>query len=50
MVLGCEELAGVESLGLDRIGQHDFPWGLQHPPPRRPESAVLRRLPAGPAD
>ena len=33
-----------------RPSQHGFPCGLRHPPPHRPESAVLRRLRAGPAD
>ena len=43
MVLGRGEVAGVDSQGLERIGQHGFPCGLRHPPPRRPEAAVLHR-------
>ena len=49
-VLGCGELAWVDSLGMERIGQHRFPCSLQHPSPRCPESAGLRRLSVGPAD
>ena len=41
VVLGCGELGGVDSLGMERIGQHVFPCDLRHPPPRWPESAVL---------
>ena len=44
------EVAGVDSQGVERIGQHGFPCGLRHPPPRRPEAAVLHRLLAGPMD
>ena len=44
VVLGCGELAGVDSLGMERIGQRGLPCGFRHPPsPPRPESAVLRR-------
>ena len=50
MVLGCGEVVGVDSLGMDLISQHGFPCGLWHRPPHRPEAAVLRRPPAGPAD
>ena len=50
VVLGCGELAGLDSPGMELIGKHGFPCGLRHPPSRRPESALLRRLPAGPAD
>ena len=50
VVLGCGELAGVDSLGMERIGQHNFPCVPRHPSPRRLESTVLRRLHAEPAD
>ena len=43
VVLGRGEVAGVDSQGAERIGQHGFPCGLRHPPPRRPEAAVLWR-------
>ena len=47
VVLGRGEVVGVDSQGLECIGQHGFPCGLRHPPPRRPEAAVLL---AGPLD
>ena len=50
MVLGHGEDAAVDSLGMERIRQYGYPCGLRHPTPRRPESTVLRRPPAGPAD
>ena len=43
VVLGRGEVAGVDSQGVERIGQHGFPCGLRHPHPRRPEAAVLHR-------
>ena len=50
VVLGRGEAAGVDSQGAERIGQHGFPCGLRHPPPRQPEAAVLHRPLAGPMD
>ena len=50
VVLGRGEVAGVDSQGVERIGQHGFPCGLRHPAPRRPEAAVLHRPLAGPMD
>ena len=50
MVLGRGEVAGVDSQGVERIGQHGFPCGLRHPPRCGPEAAVLHRPLAGPVD
>ena len=50
VVLGRGEVAGVDTQGVERIGQHGFPCGLRHPAPRRPEAAVLHRPLAGPVD
>ena len=50
VVLGRGEVAGVDSQGVERIGQHAVPRGLRHPPPRRPEAAFLHRPLAGPMD
>ena len=50
VVLGRGEVAGVDSEGVERIGQHGFPCGLQHARPRQQEAAVLHRPPAGPVD
>ena len=50
VVLGRGEVAGVDSQGVERIGQHGFPCGLRHPPPCWPEAAVLQRPLAGPMD
>ena len=43
MVLGCGELAGLDSLGMERIGQQGFLFGLRHPTLCWLEAAVLRR-------
>ena len=48
--LGRGEVAGVDSQGVERIGQHGIPCGLRHPPPRWPEAAVLHRPLAGAMD
>ena len=50
VVLGRREVAGLDSQELERIGQHGFPCGLRHHPPRRLEAAVLHRPLAGPVD
>ena len=50
VVLGRGEVAGVDCQGVERIGQHGFPCGLRHPPPRWPEAAVLHLPLAGPTD
>ena len=50
VVVGCGEVAQVNSLGMERIGQHGFPCGLWHPPPRKLQAGVLRRPLAGPVD
>ena len=50
VVLGRGEVAGVDSQGVEHIGQHGFPCGLRDPSPRRLEAAVLHRPLAGPAD
>ena len=50
VVLGRGEVAGGDSQGVERIGQHGFPCGLRHPPSCRPEAAVLHRPLAGPVD
>ena len=50
VVLRCEELGEVDSLGMERIGQHGFPCGLRHPTPRQLEAAVVRQPPAGRAN
>ena len=48
--LGRGEVAGVDSQGVERIGQHGFPCSLRHPRPRRLEAAVLQQPLAGPGD
>ena len=50
VVLGRGEVAGMDSQGVERIGQHGFPCGLRHPPTRPLEAAVLHRPLAGPVD
>ena len=50
VVLGRREVAGVDSQGVERIGQHGFPCGLRQQPPRRPVAVVLHRPLAGPMD
>ena len=47
VVLGCEELAGVDSLRVERMGQHGFPCGLQHPSPRPAGVDGSPRTPCG---
>ena len=49
VVLGRGEVAGLDSLGVERIGQHGFQCGLWHLPLRL-EAAVLHRPLAGPVD
>ena len=44
--LGCGDVVGVDSLGMERIGQHGFPCGLWPPRCLRLEAAVLGRPPA----
>ena len=34
VVLGRREVAGLDSQGVESIGQHGFPCGLRHPTPR----------------
>ena len=41
VVLGRGEGAGLDSRGVERIGQHGFPCGLSHPLSRWLEAAVL---------
>ena len=41
VVLARGEVAGVDSQGVVRIGQHGFPCGLRHPPSRQLDAAVL---------
>ena len=50
VVLGRGEVAGVDSQGMERIGQHGLQCGLRHPATRRPEAEVLHRRLAGPMD
>ena len=50
VLLGRGKVAGLDSHGVERIGQHGFPCGLRHIPPRRLEAAVLHRPLAGPVD
>ena len=50
VVLGRRDVAGVDSQGVERIGQHGFPCGLRLPAPRQPEAAVLHRPLTGPVD
>ena len=50
VVLGRREVAGLDSLGLERNCQHGFPCGLWHPPPHQLEAADHRRPLAGPLD
>ena len=50
MVLACGELAGADSLGMERIGLHGFPCVLRHPSPRQLQSTALCHRPSGPAD
>ena len=49
-VLGCGGRAEVNSLGMERIGQHSFPCVLRPPSPSWPELTVLHGVLAGPAD
>ena len=50
VVLGRGEVAGVDSLGVECIGQHGFPCGLWHLIPCPLQAAVLCRPLAGPVD
>ena len=50
MVLGRGEVAGVDSQGVEGIGQHGFPRSLRHPSPGQLEAAALHRPLAGPVD
>ena len=47
VVLGCRELAGLDSLLMGRIVKHGFQCFLQHLFPRWPERTIHRQLPAG---
>ena len=47
---GCREVAGLDSLGMERINQHGLRYGLWHPAPHRLEAAAFRRPLAGLVD
>ena len=47
-ILGRGEVAGMDSQGVDRIGQYGLPCGLRHPTLRWLEAAVLHQPLAGP--
>ena len=47
VVLGCGEPARVDSLEMERIGEHGVRCVLQHPSPGRLQSTALRCFPYG---
>ena len=47
VVLGRREVAGVDFLVVERIGQHGFPCGLWHPPPSPAGGGVSPSTPCG---
>ena len=50
VVLGRGEVAGVDSQGVEHIGQHGFPCGLRHPAPAGRRRQFSTEPLAGPMD